>query len=68
MLGVGISFSFVAGAVARAPAWMQAAGLEWVHRLAQEPRRLARRYLVEDLPFAARLFAGALATRARRRP
>lgn len=56
-LGIGISFSFVSGEVRRAPRWMQAAGLEWVHRLAQEPSRLARRYLVYGLPFAARLLA-----------
>ncbi|TAJ23395.1 MAG: glycosyltransferase [Planctomycetota bacterium] len=54
-MGVGISFSFVAGAVPRAPAWARSAGLEWLHRLAQEPRRLARRYLVDGLPFAALL-------------
>lgn len=58
-LGLGISFSFVTGDVHRAPAWMQRAGLEWVHRLGQEPRRLAKRYLVEGLPFATRLFAHA---------
>jgi N-acetylglucosaminyldiphosphoundecaprenol N-acetyl-beta-D-mannosaminyltransferase len=52
-LGVGISFSFVCGDVQRAPAWMQRAGLEWLHRLAQEPRRLARRYLLQGMPFAA---------------
>jgi N-acetylglucosaminyldiphosphoundecaprenol N-acetyl-beta-D-mannosaminyltransferase len=57
MVGVGISFSFVAGQVSRAPAWMRESGLEWLHRLAQEPGRLARRYLVDDLPFAAQLFA-----------
>lgn len=51
-LGVGISFSFVNGDVARAPQWMQRCGLEWVHRLCQEPKRLARRYLMEDLVFA----------------
>jgi N-acetylglucosaminyldiphosphoundecaprenol N-acetyl-beta-D-mannosaminyltransferase len=62
-VGVGISFSFVAGEVRRAPLWMQAAGLEWVHRLAQEPRRLFRRYLIEGLPFAARLFVDALKSR-----
>jgi N-acetylglucosaminyldiphosphoundecaprenol N-acetyl-beta-D-mannosaminyltransferase len=56
-LGVGISMSFVAGQVARAPDWMMKAGLEWVHRLAQEPGRLARRYLVDGLPFFARLLA-----------
>jgi N-acetylglucosaminyldiphosphoundecaprenol N-acetyl-beta-D-mannosaminyltransferase len=65
MVGVGISFSFVAGQVARAPIWMRRTGLEWVHRLAQEPKRLARRYLVEDLPFAAELFARVIWLRAR---
>lgn len=58
-LGVGISFSFLAGDVRRAPRWAQRVGLEWAHRLAQEPRRLARRYLVDGIPFAARLLAGA---------
>jgi len=62
-VGVGISFSFVAGEVQRAPQWMQAAGLEWVHRLVQEPRRLFRRYVVDGLPFAARMFAHALRSR-----
>ena len=65
MIGVGVSFSFLAGEIRRAPRWLQALGLEWVHRLLQEPRRLAKRYLVEDLPFAFRLFASALATRMR---
>lgn len=65
MVGVGISFSFVGGHVARAPVWMRDSGLEWVHRLVQEPRRLARRYLLEDLPFAAELFARVLWTRTR---
>jgi N-acetylglucosaminyldiphosphoundecaprenol N-acetyl-beta-D-mannosaminyltransferase len=64
-LGVGVSFSFVSGDVRRAPAWMQRVGLEWVHRLAQEPRRLASRYLVHGLPFAARLFASCAARRLR---
>lgn len=54
-LGIGISFSFVAGMVKRAPPWLQRLGLEWLHRLAQEPRRLFRRYVVDGLPFAARL-------------
>jgi N-acetylglucosaminyldiphosphoundecaprenol N-acetyl-beta-D-mannosaminyltransferase len=63
-LGAGASISFAAGTVERAPRWMQDRGLEWVYRLLVEPRRLARRYLVHDLPFAARLFAWA----ARRRP
>ncbi|MGB2985228.1 MAG: WecB/TagA/CpsF family glycosyltransferase [Phycisphaerae bacterium] len=50
-IGVGISFSFVCGDVVRAPRWMQRAGLEWFHRLCQEPGRLWKRYLVEDLSF-----------------
>jgi N-acetylglucosaminyldiphosphoundecaprenol N-acetyl-beta-D-mannosaminyltransferase len=58
-IGVGISFSFVAGDVKKAPRWLQLMGLEWLHRLVQEPRRLARRYLVDGLPFAARLLVGA---------
>ena len=57
-IGVGISFSFVAGEVKKAPRWMQKTGLEWTHRLIQEPRRLARRYLIDGLPFAARLLIG----------
>jgi N-acetylglucosaminyldiphosphoundecaprenol N-acetyl-beta-D-mannosaminyltransferase len=67
MIGVGISFSFIAGDVRRAPRWMQKTGLEWVHRLAQEPRRLAHRYLVEDIPFAFSLFAHAFRRRGVRR-
>ena len=54
-VGVGISFSFVCGRVRRAPRWVQRLGLEWLHRLVQEPRRLMRRYLIDGLPFAARL-------------
>ena len=66
MIGVGISFSFVAGEIKRAPVGMRKAVIEWVHRMAQEPRRLAKRYLIDDLPFALRLFAHALWTRLRR--
>jgi N-acetylglucosaminyldiphosphoundecaprenol N-acetyl-beta-D-mannosaminyltransferase len=62
-LGIGISFSFVSGEVKRAPRWMQRVGLEWLHRLLQEPRRLARRYLVDGLPFAAKLAIGAFLKR-----
>jgi N-acetylglucosaminyldiphosphoundecaprenol N-acetyl-beta-D-mannosaminyltransferase len=46
LIGVGAAFDFHSGAVARAPKWMQRHGLEWLHRLASEPRRLWRRYLV----------------------
>lgn len=62
-IGVGISFSFICGEVRRAPRWVQRIGLEWLHRLAQEPRRLARRYLIDGLPFAVGLFAAALGQR-----
>jgi len=63
MIGVGISLSFVAGFVDRAPLWMQRAGLEWLHRLFQEPKRLGRRYLVHDLPFVLKLLMDALTHR-----
>jgi N-acetylglucosaminyldiphosphoundecaprenol N-acetyl-beta-D-mannosaminyltransferase len=46
-LPCGGAIDFMAGTTRRAPEWMQRAGLEWFHRLAHEPRRLARRYLVE---------------------
>jgi N-acetylglucosaminyldiphosphoundecaprenol N-acetyl-beta-D-mannosaminyltransferase len=46
LLGVGAAFDFHAGTLRRAPRWMRTAGLEWLHRFASEPRRLARRYLV----------------------
>lgn len=48
-IGVGGSLDFVVGKTKRAPVWMQKAGLEWTWRLAQEPRRLWRRYLVNDM-------------------
>lgn len=48
-IGLGGSLDFAAGAVRRAPGWMARAGLEWLFRLAQEPRRLAYRYLVRDV-------------------
>jgi N-acetylglucosaminyldiphosphoundecaprenol N-acetyl-beta-D-mannosaminyltransferase len=44
LVGVGAAFDFHAGLVPQAPAWMQRNGLEWVYRLAREPRRLWRRY------------------------
>lgn len=54
-VGVGNSFSFLCGDVRRAPRWMQIAGLEWTHRLFQEPKRLFKRYVMVGLPFAATL-------------
>lgn len=66
-LGVGNSFSFLCGQVPRAPLWMQKRGLEWVHRLMHEPRRLFKRYVVMGLPFAAMTFASAAGQRVIRR-
>jgi N-acetylglucosaminyldiphosphoundecaprenol N-acetyl-beta-D-mannosaminyltransferase len=63
LLGLGASMDFVAGDVQRAPAWMQRTGLEWTWRLSREPGRLWRRYLVDGLPCALALFAGALRER-----
>jgi len=50
-IGVGASLAFLAGRVSRCPRWMARAGLEWLFRLACEPRRLWRRYLVEGPAF-----------------
>lgn len=51
MIGVGAAFDYHAGTVQRAPLWMQNKGLEWLHRLCSEPRRLWRRYLVTNTLF-----------------
>jgi N-acetylglucosaminyldiphosphoundecaprenol N-acetyl-beta-D-mannosaminyltransferase len=66
-LGVGISLSYATGDLARPPSWICRLGLEWAHRLSQEPtRRLTRRYLVDGLPFALRLMLSAARHRVRR--
>ncbi|HEY4378866.1 MAG TPA: WecB/TagA/CpsF family glycosyltransferase [Acidobacteriaceae bacterium] len=46
MIGVGAAFLFHTGAIQDSPAWVKQAGLQWLHRLVQEPSRLWRRYLV----------------------
>lgn len=51
MVGVGAAFDYHAGTLRRAPPWMQKSGLEWLYRLATEPRRLWRRYLVTNTLF-----------------
>lgn len=51
MLGVGAAFDYHAGTISRAPEWMRSMGLEWLHRLCSEPRRLWRRYLVTNSLF-----------------
>jgi N-acetylglucosaminyldiphosphoundecaprenol N-acetyl-beta-D-mannosaminyltransferase len=53
VLGVGAAFDFHAEVCARAPRWMQHAGLEWLHRLGSEPRRLAGRYVKTNSAFVA---------------
>lgn len=53
--GIGGTLDCVIGRFNRAPLWMQQSSLEWVYRLKQEPRRLWRRYLLEDLPTALRI-------------
>ena len=65
-LGVGASLDFLAGQVRRSPAWMSRAGLEWLYRLGQEPRRMAHRYLVKDPRFLAVLARTARAPAATR--
>lgn len=57
LVGVGAAFDFHSGRVRQAPRWMQRSGLEWLHRLATEPRRLWRRYLVHNPMFVLRTLA-----------
>jgi N-acetylglucosaminyldiphosphoundecaprenol N-acetyl-beta-D-mannosaminyltransferase len=52
-MGVGCVLDLLAGIVSRAPAWMQRTGLEWLFRLGQEPARLWRRYILDDIPTLA---------------
>jgi N-acetylglucosaminyldiphosphoundecaprenol N-acetyl-beta-D-mannosaminyltransferase len=61
-MGVGGTFDVFAGKVKRAPVWMQKSGLEWFYRFLQEPRRMFRRYFIEDMAFL-----GMLAKELRRR-
>ena len=51
MMAVGAAFDFHAGTVKQAPSWMQKAGLEWLFRLIQEPKRLWKRYLFTNSKF-----------------
>ncbi len=54
-MGVGCTLDILAGAMSRAPQWMQRTGLEWLHRFRREPRRLWQRYLVNDTRMFLRL-------------
>jgi len=64
MLAVGAAFDYIAGNITRPPRWMQRAGLEWLFRLVQEPRRLFRRYLVHNSLFVLMLAREVLQKRA----
>ncbi len=50
-MGVGGTFDVAVGLVKRAPRWMQQAGLEWFYRFLQEPRRMFKRYFIDDVAF-----------------
>jgi N-acetylglucosaminyldiphosphoundecaprenol N-acetyl-beta-D-mannosaminyltransferase len=65
VVGIGAAFDFHAGTKPRAPSWVQRAGLEWLHRLLSEPRRLASRYARTNSEFL--LLAGVALLRQRRR-
>lgn len=57
VIGVGGLFDYYSGRIARAPAVIRAAGMEWAWRLAMEPQRLANRYLVGNVVFLARILS-----------
>lgn len=61
VMGVGGTFDVVAGVVRRAPEWMQKAGMEWLYRVIQEPRRMWRRYLVTNSKFVVMLIKARIA-------
>jgi exopolysaccharide biosynthesis WecB/TagA/CpsF family protein len=67
-VGVGAFFDFQTGRVPRAPQWMNRLGLEWVHRLVLEPRRMWRRYLLGNPLFIARVLRSRFARVVRKRP
>jgi N-acetylglucosaminyldiphosphoundecaprenol N-acetyl-beta-D-mannosaminyltransferase len=62
-IGVGASFEMASGIVHRAPRWIQTLGMEWGYRMMQEPMRLCRRYLLNDVPLVAGLLLCAAGTR-----
>ena len=64
---IGATIDFEAGNVARAPEWMSTAGLEWLYRLLKEPKRLWKRYLVEDLGFFVLVLKQKLSTSRRQK-
>jgi len=63
LIGVGAAFDFHSGRIAQAPRWMQRSGLEWLHRLITEPRRLWKRYLIHNPMFVLRTLGQKLGAR-----
>ncbi len=63
MAGVGAAFDFISGTAKQAPSWMRENGLEWLFRLAHEPRRLWRRYVLLGSRFACEVFLELLCIR-----
>jgi N-acetylglucosaminyldiphosphoundecaprenol N-acetyl-beta-D-mannosaminyltransferase len=56
-IGCGSAFDIICGDMPRAPRWMREHGLEWFHRMLLEPKRLGRRYLIDDSPFILHFLA-----------
>lgn len=65
VMGVGGLFDFVSGQTSRAPKWLRKLGMEWTWRLACEPRRMWRRYLIGNVSFTCAAIAHALETRSK---
>ena len=63
MLGVGAAFDYHTGRISDAPRWIKESGLQWAHRLAQDPRRLWKRYAKNNPRFVVRILAQALIPR-----
>ena len=68
MIGVGAAFDFHTGRLKDAPMWMKRSGLQWLHRLSQEPSRLWRRYLVNNFQFLINILLQLLGIRRYRLP
>jgi N-acetylglucosaminyldiphosphoundecaprenol N-acetyl-beta-D-mannosaminyltransferase len=67
LAAVGAAFDFHAGMVKEAPEWMKRSGLQWLHRLARDPRRLWRRYLIGNPRFLWLLLREALTDKKKKR-
>jgi N-acetylglucosaminyldiphosphoundecaprenol N-acetyl-beta-D-mannosaminyltransferase len=63
MFGVGAAFDIHTGHIKDAPDWMKSSGLQWLHRLLQEPRRLAKRYLINNPIFIWKIMNQSIGTR-----